>query len=182
VRLSPLGKSASNWPIVPALDDGCVCVEQSDEWELAGETKVFSENLPPVPLCPPQIPHDRTCTSYDMALAKLHLSFCCCNNLKWFDDYVIFCMPNISVTHLVLPSVGSHLVELTYEVYQAVKSSMLLLLFAGVLLKCVWHRGHFPLECTVWLVPWCVQKQVSTAASASHNPSTRRSGLVYACL
>jgi hypothetical protein len=38
----------------------CVCVEQSMECELAGENEVLGENLPPVPLCPPQIPHDVT--------------------------------------------------------------------------------------------------------------------------
>jgi hypothetical protein len=35
-------------------------VEQSVEWELAGETEVLGENLPPVPLCPPQIQHNLT--------------------------------------------------------------------------------------------------------------------------
>jgi hypothetical protein len=34
-------------------------VEQSVEWELAGETEVLEENLP-VLLCPPQILHDLT--------------------------------------------------------------------------------------------------------------------------
>jgi hypothetical protein len=31
-------------------------MEKSVEW-LAGETEVLGENLPPVPLCPPQTPH-----------------------------------------------------------------------------------------------------------------------------
>jgi hypothetical protein len=35
-------------------------VEQSVEWELVGETEVLGENLPTVPLCPTQIPHDLT--------------------------------------------------------------------------------------------------------------------------
>jgi hypothetical protein len=35
-------------------------VEQSVEWKLAGETEIIRENLPPVPLCPPQIPHGLT--------------------------------------------------------------------------------------------------------------------------
>jgi hypothetical protein len=35
-------------------------VEQSVEWELTGETEALGENLPPAPLCPPQIPHDLT--------------------------------------------------------------------------------------------------------------------------
>jgi hypothetical protein len=34
-------------------------VEQSVEWELAGETEVLGKPAP-VPLCPPQIPHDQT--------------------------------------------------------------------------------------------------------------------------
>jgi hypothetical protein len=33
-------------------------VEQSVEWELAEETEVLAEKPVPVPLCPPQIPHD----------------------------------------------------------------------------------------------------------------------------
>jgi hypothetical protein len=35
-----------------------VIVEQLVEWRLVGETEVLGENLPPVPLCLPQIPHD----------------------------------------------------------------------------------------------------------------------------
>jgi hypothetical protein len=30
-------------------------IEQLANWELAEETEVLGENLPPVPLCPPQI-------------------------------------------------------------------------------------------------------------------------------
>jgi hypothetical protein len=45
VRLSPLGTSATNWPIVPPRMM-MMNVEQSVEWELAGETEVFRENLP----------------------------------------------------------------------------------------------------------------------------------------
>jgi hypothetical protein len=33
-------------------------VEQSVEWELAGETEVLGRKPTPVPLFPPQIPHD----------------------------------------------------------------------------------------------------------------------------
>jgi hypothetical protein len=33
------------WPIVPAPDDRLMSVEQSLEWELAGQTEVFGENL-----------------------------------------------------------------------------------------------------------------------------------------
>jgi hypothetical protein len=35
-------------------------VGQSVERELAGETEVLGENLHPMPLCSPQIPHDFT--------------------------------------------------------------------------------------------------------------------------
>jgi hypothetical protein len=47
-RLSPLGTSVTIWPIiVPAPYDRWLwCVEQSVEWELAGETEVLEENLP----------------------------------------------------------------------------------------------------------------------------------------
>jgi hypothetical protein len=45
VELSPLGTSATEWPIVPApgeCDDG----ENLVEWRLAGETEILGENLP----------------------------------------------------------------------------------------------------------------------------------------
>jgi hypothetical protein len=45
LRLSPLGTSATNWPIVPP-PEMMMCVKQSMEWELAGETEVLEENLP----------------------------------------------------------------------------------------------------------------------------------------
>jgi hypothetical protein len=35
-------------------------VEQSVEWELAGKTEVLGGKPAPMPLCPPQIPHDLT--------------------------------------------------------------------------------------------------------------------------
>jgi hypothetical protein len=50
VRLSPLGSSATNWSIAPALDDRWV-------WQLPGETEVMRK-LSPVPLRPPHTPHD----------------------------------------------------------------------------------------------------------------------------
>jgi hypothetical protein len=37
-----------------------VTMENSLEWRLAGETELPRENLPPAPLCPPQIPLDQT--------------------------------------------------------------------------------------------------------------------------
>jgi hypothetical protein len=59
VRLSPLGRSATNWPIVPVPDDiggdecGSVCGIR------IGRGKRSTQRKPdPMPLCPPQIPHD----------------------------------------------------------------------------------------------------------------------------
>jgi hypothetical protein len=52
VRLSPLGTSATVGLLYqPQM---MMIMEKSVEWGLAGETEV------PVPLCPPQIPHDLT--------------------------------------------------------------------------------------------------------------------------
>jgi hypothetical protein len=59
VRLSPLGISATIWPIVPA-PDGRWWVWSSrwnDDWQ--GKPK-YLEKPAPVPLCPPQNPHDLT--------------------------------------------------------------------------------------------------------------------------
>jgi hypothetical protein len=60
VRLSPLGTSATVWPIVPVTD------EIDDECEAVGGTKIGRGNRStrrkpaPSSLCPPQIPHDLT--------------------------------------------------------------------------------------------------------------------------
>jgi hypothetical protein len=35
-------------------------VEQLVKWELAGGNEVLGEDLPPISLCSPQIPHDLT--------------------------------------------------------------------------------------------------------------------------
>jgi hypothetical protein len=57
MRLSSLGTSATNWPIVPALDD-------NEECGAIGEMRIgrgiwSTRRKPaPMPLCPPQIPHD----------------------------------------------------------------------------------------------------------------------------
>jgi hypothetical protein len=59
VRLSPLGTSAINWPIVPAPDD-------NDECGAVGGMRIGRGNRStrkkpaPVPLYPPQILHDLT--------------------------------------------------------------------------------------------------------------------------
>jgi hypothetical protein len=54
---SLFGKSATNWPVVPAPDNGTMNVERSVEWELSGETEVLGENLSQCHY-PPQIQHD----------------------------------------------------------------------------------------------------------------------------
>jgi hypothetical protein len=48
VRLSPLGTSAAIYSYSPAPDDTMMMmiVEQSVEWELAGESEVLGGNLP----------------------------------------------------------------------------------------------------------------------------------------
>jgi hypothetical protein len=59
VRLSPLGTLTTILPTVPltplVLD--MMSVEQSMEWQFVGVTEVLEENLPLVPLYPPQIPY-----------------------------------------------------------------------------------------------------------------------------
>jgi hypothetical protein len=58
VRLSPLGTSATNWPIVPAPDD------DDDECGAVGGMRIGRGNRNTrrepalVPLFPPRIPHD----------------------------------------------------------------------------------------------------------------------------
>jgi hypothetical protein len=42
--MGPLGKSATEWPIVPA--QVITMMENLMEWRLAGETEVHGENLP----------------------------------------------------------------------------------------------------------------------------------------
>jgi hypothetical protein len=54
--LGPLGTAATNWPIVPAPGD-------NDDGEIDGMiigrgNRSIRRKLAPVPLCPPQIPHD----------------------------------------------------------------------------------------------------------------------------
>jgi hypothetical protein len=57
VRLSPLGISATNWPLVPDPDD---------EYGAFGGMRIDRGNQStrrkpaPVPICPPQNPHDLT--------------------------------------------------------------------------------------------------------------------------
>jgi hypothetical protein len=61
VRLSPLGTSATDWPIVPAPDD-----DDDDECGAVGGMRTGRGNRitrrkpAPVPLFQPQIPHDLT--------------------------------------------------------------------------------------------------------------------------
>jgi hypothetical protein len=58
VQLGPLGTSATNWPIVPAPGD-----YEDGEFGgmMIGRGNRSTRRKPaPVPLCPPQIPHDLT--------------------------------------------------------------------------------------------------------------------------
>jgi hypothetical protein len=58
VRLSPLGTSATNWPILSAPDDDeCGAVSRM---KIGGGNRRTRRKPAPVPLCPPQIPHDLT--------------------------------------------------------------------------------------------------------------------------
>jgi hypothetical protein len=60
VRLSPLGTSATNWPIVPAPDDRWWWM-WSSRWNENWHGNRSTQRKPAlVPLCPPQIPHDLT--------------------------------------------------------------------------------------------------------------------------
>jgi hypothetical protein len=57
VRLSPLGTSATIWPVVPAPDDRWWV--WSSRWnEDCQEKPKYSEKTCPSATCPPQIPHD----------------------------------------------------------------------------------------------------------------------------
>jgi hypothetical protein len=58
VRLSPLGTVATVWPIVPAPDDDhCGAIRGM---RIGRGNRSTRRNPAPVPLCPPQIPHDLT--------------------------------------------------------------------------------------------------------------------------
>jgi hypothetical protein len=55
--MSPLAKSTTNWPTVPAPDDECGAV---DGIRIGRGSRNTWRKPVPVPLCPPQIPHDLT--------------------------------------------------------------------------------------------------------------------------
>jgi hypothetical protein len=58
VKLSPLGTSATEWPIVPApgdCDDG-----EFDGMKIGRGNRSTGKKPAPVPLCPPQIPLARS--------------------------------------------------------------------------------------------------------------------------
>jgi hypothetical protein len=59
VRLSPLGTSATNWPIVPAPDDDVECGAVGGIRIVRGNRSTRRKPFQ-VTLCPPQIPHDLT--------------------------------------------------------------------------------------------------------------------------
>jgi hypothetical protein len=52
VRLSPLGTSATNWPTLPAPDDGAF-----RGMRIGRGNRSTRKKPAPVPLCPPQILH-----------------------------------------------------------------------------------------------------------------------------
>jgi hypothetical protein len=58
VGLSSLGTSATNWPIIPAPDDD-VCGAVGG-MRIGRGNRSTRRKPAPVPLCPSQIPHDRT--------------------------------------------------------------------------------------------------------------------------
>jgi hypothetical protein len=62
VRLSPLGTSATIWPIVPAPGDGWYECGAVGGMRIGRGNRNTRRKPTPVPLCPPQIPHDLTCT------------------------------------------------------------------------------------------------------------------------
>jgi hypothetical protein len=58
VQLGPLGRSATNWPLVPApgdYEDG-----EFGGMMIGGGNRSIRRKPAPVPLCPPQIPYDLT--------------------------------------------------------------------------------------------------------------------------
>jgi hypothetical protein len=77
-------------------------VEQSVEWELAGETEAPGEYLPQY-ICPPQIPHDLTwARTRAAASATNHLSYGMANNVHILTVYFSLIYFNIipSLLHL----------------------------------------------------------------------------------
>jgi hypothetical protein len=101
VRLSPLGTAATVWLIVSAPDDRWWWWLWRNRWnkKLAGETDVLGENLPPVLLYPPQIPHDlsrartqaaavgsRRLTGWAMARPSGHLEQCIWLRVTLYED------------------------------------------------------------------------------------------------
>jgi hypothetical protein len=55
---TPLGMSATNWPIVPAPDDNDH--EAFGRIRISRKSRSTRRKVALVPLCPPQIPHDLT--------------------------------------------------------------------------------------------------------------------------
>jgi hypothetical protein len=95
VRLSPLGKSATNWSLVPALlddddddddDDGAVSRMRIGK----GNRSTWIKPVP-VPLSPPQIPHDltwaRTVNYKNIQKSNYHL------NYAHFINFTSFILP-----------------------------------------------------------------------------------------
>jgi hypothetical protein len=57
-------------PLIQCL----INIEQMMEWELVGETEVLGVDLSPMPLCPPQIPHNLTWDEAQVTEQRLLLS------------------------------------------------------------------------------------------------------------
>jgi hypothetical protein len=60
MRLSPLGTAATVWPVVPAHDDDDYDCGAISEKRIGRGNQSTRRTPAPVPLCPPQIPHDLT--------------------------------------------------------------------------------------------------------------------------
>ena len=76
-------------------------MEEVVEWRLVGEIEVLRENLPPAPLCPPQIPFDQTwdrtwatamgsqqLTAWAMAWPSVIVTATINMNLEWIPLFV----------------------------------------------------------------------------------------------
>jgi hypothetical protein len=91
VRLSPLGTSVTNWPIVPAPDD-------DDECGAVGGMRIGRGNRStrrkpaPVPLCPPQIPHHLTWARTRAAAvgSRRLTAYAMARPITVFGDYIVW--------------------------------------------------------------------------------------------
>jgi hypothetical protein len=110
--LIPLGTLASDWPVVPGSGDGLI--EILDRLGIGKGNRGTWRKPAPVPLCPPQIPHDLT-WDWIRAIAvgncywlpKLWHSLCC-NLIHCFSAHIsIFCLPQDGEDSFILSSYSS---------------------------------------------------------------------------